>query len=121
MKTISREKLEEILKNWQTNKFDECKTHEEAEKLFDALEEIPELPKDDPDSILIEVLGKLEDLSAELVVKEDIPEILEFLKTPGGGELDAWEKWISYWGRIDFNMRQKNLKDNPYYSKLKIE
>lgn len=37
--------------------------------------------------------------------------ILEFLNTPPGKSLKAWDKWEKYWANLDYPARRKKLLD----------
>lgn len=74
-------------------------------------------PRSDIRSIGFEVLSKL--LSAwkdwrfvEILTTDDIPMILEFLDTPPGKSLEAWDKWEKYWANLNFPERRKKLLEN---------
>jgi hypothetical protein len=67
-------------------------------------------PKSDHRSIGFEVLNKLTCVyKAGDLVLEDIPVILEFLDTPPGKELEAWDTWEKYWAGLDYPARRKKL------------
>ena len=56
-------------------------------------------PKSDKQSIIFEIVDLLDGdwWKFERLTTEDIPAILEFLDTPPGKELEAWDKWEKYW------------------------
>jgi hypothetical protein len=69
-------------------------------------------PKADQRSIGLEVLDKLSwawTYDVEELTTDDIPAILEFLDTPPGKELEAWDKWEKYWASLDYPARRKKL------------
>jgi hypothetical protein len=69
-------------------------------------------PKTDSRSIAFETLNKLwraSMIEPEELVVDDIPAILEFLDTPPGKELEAWDKWEKYWASLDYPARRKKL------------
>lgn len=70
-------------------------------------------PKSDIRSIGFEVLRLLERVGWSTPIEElttdDIPMILEFLDTPPGKSLEAWDKWEKYWANLDYPSRRKKL------------
>jgi hypothetical protein len=69
-------------------------------------------PKSDYRSIGFEVLSLLSralGAKPEKLTTDDIPAILEFLDTPSGKELEAWDKWEKYWASLDYPARRKKL------------
>jgi hypothetical protein len=75
---------------------------------------VPGYPKSDKVSIIFEVLRLLDDdwSTIDRLTTDDIPTILEFLDTPLGKELEAWEKWEKYWASLDYPTRRKKLLEN---------
>lgn len=73
-------------------------------------------PKTDIRSIGFEVLNLLEgtgwDKPIEELTTDDIPMILEFLDTPPGKSLEAWDKWEKYWANLDYPARRKKLLES---------
>ena len=117
MKEISRKQLLDLLKQWEAGTLSESQLHEKAEELWEQ-DEWSQLDKDNPRSIAIEVLSQLEILNHQLITTEDIPAIVNFLRTPIGQEQNGWKTWRQYWENIDLEARKQTLKDNPYYSTL---
>jgi hypothetical protein len=113
--SIDRDLLLDLLDKWETGSLGEEQLHLEAESLWDAGGEWPILPKRDPRSIAVEVLSNLDSMNVGFIGREDIPAMRTFLRTPAGGETDAWNAWESYWAKIDFGQRQKSLGANGYY------
>ncbi len=114
MKYLERETIKDLLEQWELGKIDEKHVHSQAETLW-GQEDWPNYSKEDPKSIAIEVLSQLDILNVQLIMKEDIPILIEFLNTEPGKELEAWKKWEKYWNNIDFEKRKMLVKDNPYY------
>lgn len=78
---------------------------------------VDKYPKSDIRSIGFEVLDKMlhawsDHQSLEKLTSEDIPAILEFLDTPPGKSLEAWDKWEKYWVNLDYAERRRKLLDN---------
>jgi len=73
-------------------------------------------PKSDVRSIGFEVLLLLAEVGwgtpIEELTTDDIPMILEFLDTPPGKSLEAWEKWEKYWANLDYPARRKKLLES---------
>jgi len=71
-------------------------------------------PKSDKWSIIFEILRLLDGnwRKIERLTTNDIPTILEFLDTPPGKELEAWDKWEKYWANLDYPERRKKLLEN---------
>ncbi len=107
--------LLEILDKWSKGVVNEREVHELAESLYDKYG-WHDYPESDPRSIVFAVLSYLEVLNYELVCEEDIPEIMAFLNTPPGKEIEAWERWKTYWDSIDYEKRKAKLAGNPYYA-----
>ena len=118
MKTHPRplrvETVQDILQQWQTGRLDEHDVCELAEKLWDS-SEWPNYPEQDARSIPIEVLAHLSVLYYQLITKEDIPAMVEFLRVSPGEEAKAWARWREYWSQVDFEARKEALKESPYY------
>jgi len=114
MKKISRKLLLDLVSQWETGALSEIEVHEKAEELWEQ-NEWPQLGEGNPHSIEIEVLSQLEILNHQLITTEDIPAIVNFLRTPSGQEKNGWEAWRQYWENIDLEARKRTLKDNPYY------
>lgn len=94
-------------------------TEENAQKSLgrpnDSLDWYDLYPKSDVRSIGFAVLNFLESVwskPAESLTTDDIPTILEFLDTPAGKELEAWDKWENYWANLDYPARRKKLLEN---------
>ena len=113
-----RERLRELLDRWQAGALDERAVHEAAEALSESFPgDLPSYPQSEPRSIAIEVLSQLEILNWQLITRQDIPALLDFLGTRRGEEERGWERYQKYWDSVDFDRRLKELADNPYYSK----
>lgn len=121
MRNVDPSLIRDLLQRWARGDLDERLVHEEAEAHFEELEPLPAFPRDDSRSIPIEILSHLEVLNHQLIIPEDIPAILAFLDTHPGEELEAWQRWESYWNSVDYNERIERLRDNPYYSSLAVK
>ncbi len=107
-------KLVGLMKLWQEQQIDEKDVHRIAEELWDEQEWGP-YSESDTRSIAVEVLSYLDVLNHILITAEDIPTIINFLKTASGNEVQGWQVWKEYWSKIDIHQRKENLKSNPYY------
>ena len=114
MKEISRKVLLNLVTQWEKGALTEVEVHERAEDLWEQ-QDWPHYAEDNPHSIAIEVLSQLEILNHQLITREDIPAIVNFLSTPNGQEEDGWKTWKRYWVNVDLEARKRALKDNPYY------
>ncbi len=113
---LERSTLIELLDAWLLGTYDERQVHERAESIMDEMAEVPNFAENDPRSILLEVLVHLDALNHQLIMKEDIPVMREFLSTPTGKETEAWTRWRQYWDTLDLQTRRLQLQDHPYYS-----
>ncbi len=76
---------------------------------------VSEYSKSDKNSIIFEILTLLDNgdwQKIERLTTDDIPAILEFLDTPPGKELEAWDKWEKYWANLDYPERRKKLLED---------
>jgi hypothetical protein len=110
-----QEILIELLIKWQKSEITEQIIHERAEALADQYKSWPKFSRSKPQSIPFEVLSQLDILNAQWIIKDDVPIILEFLKTSKGKEEEAWEKWLEYWNNVDYEKRRNLIKHNEYY------
>ena len=113
---IERSILIKLLESWHSGVIDEREVHEQAERILEQAEGIPDYAETDPRSIAMEVLVQLDILDHQLITTEDIPIIREFLATPFGKEAEAWVRWHQYWNILDLRTRRLQLQSNPYYS-----
>ena len=111
-----RNKLLTLLEQWQSGTIDEREVHWQAEEWLEQLSDEPNYPEHDPRSIPMEVLVELDTLNHQLLTKDDIPAMVEFLHTPPSEELQGWARWQRYNDELDLESRKKELKNNPYYS-----
>jgi len=115
MNTINRQTIIDLLERWKSGQLTEIEVHEEIEFIWER-GSWPQYPHEDSRSILVEVLSQLDALNHQLITRDDIPAIIDFLRTPKGKELDAWKIWKEYWENVDYERRKQLLKHNPYYS-----
>jgi len=114
-----KDKIYSLLNRWRTDSISKEQVLIEAEDLFGKYYKGVDFPMSDYKSILIEILSQLEIINHQWIIKDDIPAILEFMKTSKGNELQAWEKWEEYWNKIDFEKREKLLGNCEFYTAVK--
>lgn len=101
--------IEKKLQDWNMNKLSAKELQYFAEKKFELLSESLD-EKQKETSVEYEVISQLEILNHQLIIKEDIPVIIQFLKN------ENWEDWEKYWNQIDFKKRKKILRGDKFYS-----
>jgi hypothetical protein len=111
---IDRERIVQILLDWQQGIVRESQVQEFAESFTDHVD-FPESGHDEDESIAPEVLLCLDALPALLITKDDIPAMIDFLSTPRGQAQHGWDRWQSYWASVDDNERRRQLESNPFY------
>lgn len=104
-----------LLEKWESSVLNAGDVHEAAEALM-ARWDWKECPRDQPLSIINEVLAQLDVLNQQLIIPDDIPAIRDFLSAPVGGEAQAWSSWESYWEAVDYEERARLLRGNPDYA-----
>ena len=109
------ERLKNLLVEWRADARNAEEVHAAAEELL-ALYGVRDLPESDPDSIADEVLVSLDMLNHQWIVPDDIPEVLEFLCTPAGRELEGWSRWRRYWDGVDLDQRKNRLQSVRGYA-----
>ena len=67
-------------------------------------------PEHHPRSIPMQVLVELDILNHQLITRDDIPALLEFLRTPPSEELQGWMRWQKYNDELDIDRRKEELK-----------
>jgi hypothetical protein len=106
-------RLLSILNEWEVGEIDEYQLHHTAEDLFNRYD-WKVFDKSEPESVIMEALSHVEIMNHQLVIKQDIPIIINFIEgceTPG----DSWCKWSNYWDNIDYDARKLVLKSNVFY------
>lgn len=114
MESDIKDALIEKLLAWERGEVGAQDVHEWAEQVLDD-EGWRDYPREDPRSIVMEVLDHLEALNHQLVTPADIPAILNFLAAKPGKEAEAWDRWEEYWESVDFEKRKQDLSKDPYY------
>ena len=110
----NRELLRDLLRKWAQGRLSERQVHDEAEKLWNS-EVWAYVSEADDRSIAIEVLSQLDAMNHQLVIKDDIPAMGDFLNTPLGSSLQGWKSWKKYWASLNFDSRRRELAENKFY------
>ena len=108
-------KLRWLLQGWHACMVAADEVHYLAEKWLSE-EEWVELPKEDPGSVVFEVLAQLDILNQQLIIQEDVSALLSFMETGKEDALLAWRTWEDYWEGVDFKARQIILSGDPIYA-----
>jgi hypothetical protein len=111
-----RARLTSLLVRWQAGELTAAEVHAEAESLWDAEAEWPTLPEAQFGAIVIEVLQQLDIMNHQLILRQDTPAILAFLKAEPGEEQVAWQRWRAYWEGLDYPARRQELATDPFYN-----
>ena len=111
---VDRSVLRSLVLRWATGELTERNVHETAEGLWES-QPWPNYSEADDRSVALEVLTQLDILNHQLITREDIPALLDFLDTPPGQAARGWKHWRQYWDGIDFAQRRRELATNPYY------
>jgi hypothetical protein len=114
-----RRALIELLSRWGKGEVSARQVVEESEAaeeaLFGEAELVPELPRNDPQSIPVAVLELMATAPHQRLLPEDVPALIQFLETMPGSELAGWQKIDAYWECIDFESREAQV-DRLYFS-----
>jgi hypothetical protein len=109
-----REKITEKLFDWQSGSITEVDLKDWAASLYMRMEATDF--DDDGNSVSNEVLSMLESLDLNLILKEDIPAFLSFLKTPVDQFSNGYAILDAYFNAIDYDARKLALRSNAFYS-----
>jgi hypothetical protein len=113
--TADRRSLAALLLRWQAGDLGAWQMIEEAEGaedlLFGDMAVVPEIPKEDPQSISVAVLELLSAAHHQQLLPADVPAVLEFLETQPGGELEAWARFEQYWEAVDWQARESAVQE----------
>ncbi|HEY9686041.1 MAG TPA: hypothetical protein V6C52_03605 [Coleofasciculaceae cyanobacterium] len=104
-----------LLEQWQAGIIDEQAVHGQAEAAYAAYREDEEDQLSAQDALIYHVVCVLEVLPTYMVIKEDVPFILNFLNTAPGREDEAMEAWDDYWNLLNYEARKVLLSNHPYY------
>ena len=115
MRGVDLNSLKSLLLRWQSEAITAHEVHSEAEALM-AECDWKELPKDDPESPLYEVLCQLDILNQQLILSEDVPVFLTFLGSKESDLEERWSEWEGYWRQVDFERRRRELQGSDFYA-----
>jgi len=120
MTTWTRQDLIEKLTDWQTGKMSTEEIHDWATDNWVPYEDQYEDHEFSEDgeylSVTRDVLNYLEELFRLDITEEDVPELLNFLRTPKGQYEKGNKKMTDYFDSIDWDKRNEELKDRKPYS-----
>jgi len=114
MNKVKRSDIIQVLESWKNSEA----TAKEVLDWANGLYFIGETEFDDwqdDNSAANEVLCELDSLDMNLVLPEDIPIHIEFLKTPVGKFEEGFQTWQKKIDRIDFKKRCIKLIDHKIY------
>ena len=101
--------IEHKLLDWKKKKISPLEIQSFAEKKYENLSSIF-TDSDKNSSVEFEIISQLEILNHQLIIDEDIPLILDFLKN------ENWDNWREYWDQIDYEKRKELLQGDSFYS-----
>ncbi|MDF7802188.1 hypothetical protein P4C99_22140 [Pontiellaceae bacterium B1224] len=113
---VSRNDLIEILIKWENNQLSEKEIVDWADQYFPDEIEFEDWEGNDDQSVSNEIMASLDSLGMNLIIKDDIPIYLEFLKTPLGEFEQGYSIWRDKLSKIDIGNRMKLLRGNPVYA-----
>ncbi len=121
MEYIKRDDAIKMLTKWKNNELSELELYEWANEKYNNIL-LDKLDfndyEDDNCSVMKEVLQYLESMNMNLIIKDDIPSLLDFLNSPNGEFKNSYAIWKKYNDAIDYLDRKKKLKNTPFYSKF---
>ncbi len=117
-KVISRQDVKDKLIKWQLDDIDAKQVHEWAENSYNTSHVEYEDWEDDEYSVTNSILAELDMLNINLLTKEDIPALIEFLDSPPGKFKESDVKFQRYMRSIDIHERKSQLADIDIYSEF---
>lgn len=111
---VSRQEIIDLLESWQRGVIAASDVYDWAENHYVPGDSEFEDWEDD-NSVTLVVLASLDLLPMNLMVQEDIPIYIEFLKTPPGEFELGYTKWDKYMDSINYEKRKKELSWIPFY------
>jgi len=116
-----REQLRALLRAWEGGVIDEAEVRDTAEQLdfkWEAWRQLDRLPLGtEPPALLatVDILGVLSSLHLELATRADIPKMLECLNLIDDDPAEARGRWAAYFDAVDWESRERELADDPFY------
>lgn len=115
--TITRKELIEILNKWENGDLTEKEIFEWASNIRSADGyDVDDWEGDEENSVANEIIAYLDMMDLNLVTKDDVGAMKEFLSTPIGSFINGYNKWESYNKNININQRKNQLIDNELYN-----
>jgi hypothetical protein len=114
---IGREDLIQILQQWRDGVLTAEQVHEWAEERAGS-GEVSDWEGAEPNSVTNEVLSALDMLDINLMLPEDIPNYLQFLRTPAGQFSEGYRMWQDAQAQIDYPSRKRLLRATPLYARF---
>lgn len=114
IETISREDILHILKKWESNVIDVQDVYNWAYLKY-LKENVDYNDCEGYNSVCLEVISYLDTLDLNLVTREDIPALIQFISTPIGEFKNGFNLWKDYINSIDITHRKHKLRNNPFY------
>jgi hypothetical protein len=117
-RVVTRGEIAETLRRWQAAELTAREVYDWAQELYrPGRAEFDDWEADDS-SAANEVLGALDQLPMNLILPEDMPAYLEFLKTPSGRFAEGYERFQAALDRIDYAARARSLRDDDFYGRF---
>ena len=114
---MTRADIAAVLQQWQQGLLTAKQVHDWAEDTYMQVE-LDDWEGDEDYSVANEVLGALDMLNLNLMVPEDIPIYLDFLRTPLGQFAMGSATFQDAIGQIDYIARKKMLAADPFYARF---
>lgn len=107
---VSFEDLLEVLQEWENGVLPYDEVQAWAETVFSS--EWHEYEKDDPRSVLVEVIQLLEDMYWEPILKKDIPVLRRILAEARNSPANAWRQRDAFVETINWTYRKQQANSN---------
>jgi hypothetical protein len=117
--SVTRGEIAEVLRRWQQGSMSGEEVHAWANSLYFPGEvnlDDWETDGEEENSVANEVLAQLDNLGMNLVIRDDVPIYLEFLRTPRGSFAEGYRKFREAIDSIDYKARLKSLREIPLYA-----
>jgi hypothetical protein len=117
MMIVTREDIATVLQLWQAGEVAAAQVHEWAQARYGQVE-FDDWEDDDTNSVANEVFGTLDMLDMNLMLIEDVPIYLAFLRTPPGQFGEGYRAFQDALQRIDYQARKQALHTHPLYARF---
>ncbi len=116
---VSRQDIIDLLESWQRGDISASDVYDWAENHYwPGHLECEDWEGEDDNSVTVAVLSSLDLLPMNLMLQEDIPIYLEFLKTPAGEFKRGYTKWRNSIDSINYEKRKMDLSWDPFYQQF---